>query len=128
MEEEKKESEEPIVPYTIPANMINACEKHYKFDLTPLSMKKIVNNKMALVNRRGLELEENETNYKIWLNKDGHSFNEDAPIIESETYFPFIDNPLVVLHCILNTRKDWDMDKNKSLVEIKKHRGPQFKV
>jgi hypothetical protein len=53
-----------------------------------------------------------EGSYKLWGNPDGHLYNEDAPIIESETYFPFLDNPLVVFTALQNKRHEWDMDKN----------------
>jgi len=40
--------------------MINACEKHYKLDLTPLGIKKIINEKIGMVGTKGLQLDLNE--------------------------------------------------------------------
>ena len=46
--------EEKPVLFEIPVNLVNACEKYYKFDLTPLGIKKIINEKIGMVGTKGL--------------------------------------------------------------------------
>lgn len=83
---------------------------------------------MSQVGKGKLQLEAEGDNHKVWLNPDGISFNEDAPVIHSETYFPFIENPLELMHILLNKYHHYDMRENKIKDELKKHRSTQLRV
>ena len=114
--------------FKIPANMVNDCEKQYKLDLTPLGIRKIINKKISECGQKGLEMKCNEATFKLWANTEGHSYNEDAPIMESETYLPFVEDPLVALEAVLNRRHEWDMEKNQKHEFIDKYTSAQHRV
>ena len=75
-----------------------------------------------------LKLRTEGDNYRVWMNKDGISYNANAPIVESETYFPMFDNPLQVLHIILNQREKYDHKECKTLQYLPEYGGRQMRV
>ena len=92
----------------MPERMVNEAEKYYNMEFSPLAIKRTIDGYINQVGTGNLQLVKQDERFNVWINSDGHTYNASAAVIESETYFPFIDNPLQCLNLMFRHSKTYD--------------------